>query len=86
MTVHVYPGGQANVGTFNQAGSIPGAEGSQSEIEGQSHEREQVLLSERSSVLSTVETLGLTVPGSGDDGEEGLPVSRGQGWGAKRAA
>jgi hypothetical protein len=25
--VNVYPGGQANVGTFNQAGALPGAEG-----------------------------------------------------------
>jgi hypothetical protein len=45
-----------------------------------------MLLSERSSVLSTVETLGLAMQGSGDDGEEGVPVSRGQGGGAVGAA
>lgn len=83
--VHVYPGGQANVGTFNQHNTLPATEGAHPENEGQSHEREQLLLSERPTVLGTVETLGLAVQGSGDVGEEGLPFSRGQGRGAKRA-
>jgi hypothetical protein len=74
--VHIYPGGQAVVGTFNQGGALPGEEGAQSETEGQSHEREQVLLSERASMLGPVETLGLAVQGTGADGEEGLPVPR----------
>lgn len=76
---HLAPGAQAVFGDV----SAPGGGGVDQKIEDQSHVRS---LSERQAVLSTIETLGLAVPGPGDDGQDGLQVSRGEGGGAKRAA
>lgn len=80
--VHVYPGGQAVVGTFTQ-GASPGG---QNEIEGQSHGTNGMLLSERAAVLGDFEAHEGQVQGASGEGQERLPVSRGKGRCAKRRA
>lgn len=73
--VHVYPGGQAVVGTVNHGGTGEG----QSENEGHPHERtEQLRVSERQAVPGDIEADGLPVQGASGDGVERVPVSRGQ--------
>lgn len=72
--VHVYPGGQAVVGNVTHG---VGGEGS-IETEGQPHERsEPVRISERSSVPRDVQADQVPVQGTGGEGVERLPVSRG---------
>jgi hypothetical protein len=71
--VHVYPGGQAVVGTVNQGGG-------RTEIEDQCHGRNDGLrLSERAAVLGALEADGLPLPGAGADGQERVPVPRRKG-------
>lgn len=74
--VHVYPGGQAVVGNVSQGGG--------EEIGGQPHER-QLRLSERAAVLGTIEADQVSVQGTGREGLESLPVSRGPRRSALRA-
>lgn len=74
--VHVYPGGQAVVGTVKQGGCGEG----QSKNEGHPHERtEQLRIPEREAVPSDLETDGLPVQGASGSGVESVPVPRGQG-------
>lgn len=80
--VHVYPGGQAVVGTVTQGA---GGEG-QSKNEGHPHERtEQLRVSERQAVPGDLEANGLPVQGASGHGVERMPVSRGQRRAALRA-
>ncbi len=68
--VHVHPGGQAVVGTVQHGGGG----GAVKEKEGQPHERS---VSERAPVRSPVKANGATVPGTGNEGLAGMPLSRG---------
>mgnify|MGYP001083953517 CR=1 FL=1 len=78
--VHVNEGGQAIVnGEVTQPGVV-------SNIEDQSHETERLLLPERETVFSNVETLGLSVQGSGRARQGGVPVPRRARRSAIRAA
>jgi hypothetical protein len=80
--VHVYPGGQAVVGTLNQGGEA-GAENGNGV---QSHGTDRMLLPERSAMLGTIEADGLPMPSTCGEGQERVQVPRGARRGALRAA
>ena len=68
--VHVHEGGQAIVGTVNQGGGTGGG----SKNEGQSHERDELRISEGAPVLSIIEADGLPLSSAGAEGQEGMSV------------
>ena len=71
--VHVYPGGQAVVGTVNQGTGGGGQEKSG----GQPHERNEGLrIPEGSTVLSLLQADQAALQGAGDEGQERLQVPR----------